>query len=236
MTISWIVICSHRSKGNRMRPLLLAALLTLVAGSGRAQDLGLHFAEAPRVSAYASGIAVEWKTFDDRGVDYFAVLRRATGVERTVASFEPQPNPDGAAAYRYIDPTPYSDDLAYLLRAVFRDGSFADTEWLSAQRAQHSRLRVLSALDEESVARLHIRLEVARGQEVVIRVKNLRGELLDTYVRSLQAGSNDLEIDYARWPTGYYTVEVADAGASMEWLVDVDAKRHTAKSRMIPRG
>lgn len=218
-----------------MYKLLLVSIALQLSWSVAAQDHDVTFSEAAHIVGYASGVAVEWKTIDESDVDYYAVLRRSNGLDRTVATLEPKGGAAGLSGYRYIDPTPFSPDLAFVLRVVFHDGAYADTEWLSAEKANGTRMRVLGALDQESLARLHITLEVDSDQEVVVRVKTLRGEALDTYVRSLTAGENTVEIDYGNWPSGYYTVEVDDAQASMEWLVRVDGSKGTASSRRIPK-
>ncbi len=235
MSNSWIVFCKHGSKGIRMRTLSLTLALLGFALLGRAQDHRVSFSQTPGLAAYASGVAMEWKTFDEADVDYYAVLRRSNNMERTVATLEPKGLVDSVTGYRYIDPTVFTPDLAFMLRVVFRDGAYADTEWMSAAKANSTRMRVLSALDEESLARLHITLEATDNQEVVVRVKTLRGQELDTYVRALTTGANTLEIDYSHWPSGYYTVEVDDAQASMEWLVRVNSEAKTASTRRIPK-
>ena len=215
-------------------PLLLTlSLVSVLQVAAQSHEVG--FAEAPTLMAYASGVSIEWRTYEESDVDYFAVLRRSEGTERTVATLEPKGMQDGSSGYRYIDPTPFTADLAFRLRTVFHDGAYAETDWMSASAMHSRRMRLLSALDEESLARLHIILEASAAQEVIVRVKTLRGDELDTYVRQLTAGSNTVEIDYANWPSGYYTVEVDDAEASMEWLVRVDKEQKTATTRKIPR-
>ena len=216
-----------------MRTVLMLSICFGLCVLARAQDHRVSFSEPARIVGYASGVAVEWTTSFEEDVDYYVVLRRNAALERTVATLEPKGV--GTGAYRYIDPTPHAEDLSFRLRVVFHDGAYADTDWLSAAQANGTRMRVLAALDEETLARLHLSVEVAQEQDVVVRVKSLRGEPLDTYVRTLKAGPNVVEIDYGNWPNGYYTVEIDDAQASMEWLVRVDGSQGSASTRKIPR-
>ncbi len=217
-----------------MPRLLLSLAGLILAGQLVAQDLRVSFAEPVSIAGYASGVALEWRVFDDRGVDYYAVLRRLDGVERAVSTVDPKREAfEHPLAYRYIDATPFRPDLAYRLRVVFADGSYADSDWLSAGRAHGTRTRILSALDEESLARLHISLDSKDHHGVTVRIKTLRGVEIDSYERDVAAGVNVLEIDYESWPSGYYTVQIDDAADVMEWLVHVDAGVPKASTRRL---
>ena len=205
-------------------------------GLAGAQSARVSFAEPVRLFGYASGVALEWSVYDDEAVDYYVVLRRTEGLERAIATVPPDHDSgEPTVDYRYIDARTPEADSRFRLRAVFRDGSYADSDWLDAGRAAATRTRILSALDDESLARLHIRLAAATEREVVVRVNSLANGEIDSYPRALAAGDNVLEIDYRAWATGYYTVEVADASEVTEWLVHVDAERKTARTRRVPR-
>ena len=213
---------------------LLTFAFAFLALRAEAQDLRVTFAEPVAIAGYASGIAVEWRVTDDQQVEYYAILRRVEGREQVVFTQEPKREVhDGIIAYRYFDPTPFAPTLGFRLRVVFEDGSYADSDWLAADRAHGTRSRILSALDAESLARLHISLESADRHNVVIRIKTLRGVEVDSYERDIAVGVNVLEIDYETWSTGYYTVEIDDAQDVMEWLVHVDAGIPRASTRRV---
>ena len=217
----------------RHSPLIL--VLLAFATSLRAQDARVVFAQPIQISGYASGIALEWEVYDDRSVEYYAILRDLGGVQQIVSTIPPdRASANAAIAYRYIDATPFAEGLRYRLRVVFEDGSHADGDWLGADRAHGTRTRILKALDSESLARLHIKLESASDQDVQVTIHALGGAELDRYKRHMRKGINTLDIDYARWPQGYYTVEVLDAEDKMEWLVHVDPSAPKATTRRIP--
>ncbi len=210
----------------------------LSCGLTHAQDLGVTFAEPVTMAGYAGGIAVEWRVLDDRAVDYYAILRRVAGLERVVGTIEPQRSvANEPVSYRYIDASPFENTLAFRLRVVFGDGTYADGDWLSANRAHGTRSRVLSALDQESLARLHLSLESQNDHGVVVRINTLQGRLYDSYAQAVVEGINVLEIDYANWPAGYYTVQIEDSTEDgdevSEWLLHVDARIPKASTRRI---
>ncbi len=194
----------------------------------------VQFVQPVTLMGYASGVAIEWKTAHEAEVDYYAIWRHANGKSDVVASLVPRGQRDTVNGYRYIDQTPFVHDLAYELRVVFSDGSYAQSERMEAQHAHSRRTRLLRALDSESLARLHITLESEDEQQVVLRIKTLEGRVLETYYRSLSAGLNDIEIDYQGWPAGYYSVELNDSTAQLQWLVHVDPEVPIATTRRVP--
>ena len=221
-----------------MRTLLLLAVLSLSQwAEAQALDtpaLDEIFAGSAVLSGYASGVALEWTTLDERDVDYFTVLRQQDATQVVVATFEPRGQKDSTTRYRYIDQSEFTHDLAFVLRVAFIDGTFAETAALEAQTAHSRRTRILSALDEQSLASLRISLDSEAAQLVDVEVRSLKGELYDSYQRSLHAGVNSLEVDYGSWPAGYYTVEVTDATEHLTWLVKVDPDVPLATTRRIP--
>lgn len=218
-----------------MLRILLVALLCWRAAVATGQSARVSFVEPVALFGYASGVAVEWEVYDDASVDYYVVLRRSRGLERAVATVPPRRNRDTPTIrYRHIDTQRPGPGTAFRLRAVFADQSFAQSDWLDADRAADARRRVLSALDDESLALLHISLASEGDHEVIVRIKTIGGDEMDSYPRALHDGDNVLEIDYRAWPSGYYTVEVGDEAASEEWLVHVDAEHERARTRRLP--
>ena len=215
---------------------VFVALASAIGTRTHAQSARVSFAEPVRLFGYASGVALEWSVYDDEAVAYYVVLRRSAGMERAIATVMPEREPEEpTTAYRYIDARLPNADTRFRLRAVFEDESYADSDWLDAGRATASRNRILSALDDESLALLHIRMQTDVDHDVTVRIRALNGGELDSYPRALVAGENVLEIDYRSWSTGYYTVEVDDAADVSEWLVHVDSERKTARTRQVPR-
>ena len=193
------------------------------------------FAGPVRMSGYASGVALEWSTRGESEVDYYAVIRHAGERHGVVATFEPRGLGDSTVSYRYIDKSDFTHDLAFSVRAAFVDGTYAESERLAAQTAHSRRTRILRALDRESLASLRISLDSERDQEVVMEVRHLSGAVLERYNRTLIAGVNELEIDYANWAPGYYSVTMHDGEADLEWLVHVDPEVPTATTRTVRR-
>lgn len=211
-------------------------VMTCAALLCEAQTTRISFAEPVTLSGYAGGVAMEWEVYDDSEVEYYAVLRRSGGLDRVVASVQPERRTHApTTSYRYIDAVITEPGDLYRLRAVFMDESFAESDWLSASRAAATRMRILGALDDESLANLHIDLTSDGEQDVVVRIKSLAGIELDSYPRTLRDGDNRLEIDYRTWDSGYYTVEVGTDFEVAEWLVQVDADEGRAKTRRLPR-
>ena len=196
----------------------------------------IGFADEVHLAGYAGGIALEWATYDEASVDYYAIQRLRNGIEETVATLQPRKLQDSVIRYRYIEQNDYVPGLAFQLRVVFSDGEYAASEWLDAEKVHGTRTRILSALDQESIARLRLSMESERDQRVVVRVKTLAGEMVDTYYRELKGGLNDVDIDYSGWPSGYYTVELDDQENRREWLIHVDANVPVVTTRQIPRG
>ena len=214
------------------------ALLALVCASPLVlfgQQARISFAEPVTVFGYASGVAVEWSVYEDESVDYYVILRRGGGIERAIATVDPvRTRSEATADYRYIDAAEIGPETYYRLRAVFADESYAESDWCSAHVADARRTRILSALDDETLAAFHIGIESAAQQEVTVRIKSMTGSELDSYPRTVTPGPNVLEIDYRAWPPGYYTVEVDDAEAVREWVVHVDASLGRARTRRVP--
>ena len=222
------------SKVSRMPRIVFAVLFACFAVGASAQGARVSFAAPVSLFGYASGVAIEWEVYDDAEVDYYVVLRRASGTDRAIATVPPERDrADASTKYRYIDARTPAPGTLFRLRAVFSDESFADSDWLDAGRASASRTRLLGALDEESLARLHLRLTSPAEREVTVRIKSISGTELDSYAEALAAGDNVLEIDYARWPSGMYTVEVDDEVGPAEWLVRVDAEQQRARTRRL---
>lgn len=214
---------------------LTMALACAGLGLARAQEARVHFAEAVSVVGYASGVAVEWSVYDDAAVAYYVILRRGGGRERAIATVDPVREVGAEPArYRYIDAAAPAGPRDYRLRAVFEDESYAQSSWCTADGAIARRTRVLDALDDESLARLHIAIESRLAQEVTVRIRTVDGTELDSYARAVAPGPNVLEVDYRAWPTGYYTVEVDDADDVSEWVIHVDAERQRARTRRLP--
>ena len=218
-----------------MRNALAFLPLLMVAISANAQHQPVSFSSPLTMMGYASGIALEWKSTHETDVDYYVIRRHAEGKYNVVATLEPRAHhPDSTASYRYIDQTPFVHDLAFQLRVVYRNGKFEESEELLAQHAHSKRTRILNALDSESLARLQISLDSEADQQVVLQIKTLKGETLETYHRDLSKGVNMLEIDYQGWPKGFYSVELADSTqAKMQWLVQVDPSIPFAKTRRV---
>ncbi|MFK8056671.1 MAG: hypothetical protein AB8F78_11175 [Saprospiraceae bacterium] len=218
-----------------MRYILAAVWTSFVALSAMAQHEPVHFSQPVSMMGYASGVSIEWKTTSELDVDYYVIRRFAKGEYNIVATLEPRAiHKDSTSTYRYIDQTDFVHDLAFQLRVVYLDGKYEETEELLAQHAHSRRTRILSALDTESLARLHISLDSKEDQQVVLNIKTLGGETLETYNRSLAQGVNTLEIDYEGWPKGYYSVELSDSTSStMQWLVHVDPSVPMASTQRV---
>jgi len=186
---------------------------------------------------YASGVSIEWKTTNELDVDYYVIRRFAEGEYNVVATLEPRAmHQDSISSYRYIDQSEFVHDLAFQVRVVYLDGKYDESEELLAQHAHSRRTRILSALDKESLASLRISLDSEQDQMVVLSIKTLEGRTLETYNKNLLQGVNTLEIDYEGWPTGYYSVELADGSdAMMQWLVHVDPTVPVASTRRVVR-
>lgn len=218
-----------------MRNLLTSVLVCLFAVSASAQHEPVHFQEPVSMMGYASGVSIEWKTTNELDVDYYVIRRYAEGIYNVVATLEPRAtHQDSIASYRYIDQSEFVHDLAFQLRVVYTDGKYEESAELLAQHAHSKRTRILSALDKESLASLRISLDSEQDQLVVLSIKTLEGQTLETYNRDLSRGVNTLEIDYEGWPTGYYTVELSDSSdAMMQWLVHVDPSIPVATTRRV---
>ena len=218
-----------------MRYLLVSILVLVAAISAKAQHEPVYFKQPVSMMGYASGVAIEWKTTHELDVDYYVIRRFADGEYNVVGTLEPRAmHQDSISSYRYIDQTPFVHDLAFQIRVVYKNGKYEESEELLAQHAHSSRTRILSALDSESLARLRISLDSESDQQVVLNIRTLQGQTLETYNRRLSQGVNTLEIDYEGWPKGYYSVELSDSGEStMQWLVHVDPAVPTARTRRI---
>jgi hypothetical protein len=218
-----------------MRYLLVSFVILVTAISAMAQHEPVHFKQPVSMMGYASGVAIEWKTLNELDVDYYVIRRFAEGEYNVVGTLEPRAvHQDSISSYRYIDQTPFVHDLAFQIRVVYTDGKYEESEELLAQHAHSRRTRILSALDTESLARLRISLDSDVDQQVVLNIKTLQGQTLETYNRSLSQGVNTLEIDYEGWPKGYYSVELSDStSATMQWLVHVDPAIPSASTRRI---
>ncbi len=218
-----------------MRYLLVSILVLVAAISAKAQHDPVNFKQPVSMMGYASGVAIEWKTTNELDVDYYVIRRFAEGEYNVVGTMEPRAiHQDSVTTYRYIDQTPFVHDLAFQVRVVYTNGKFEESEELLAQHAHSSRTRILSALDTESLARLRISLDSDLEQQVVLNIKTLEGQTLETYNRKLSHGVNTLEIDYEGWPKGYYSVELSDSSDStMQWLVHVDPSVPVASTRRI---
>lgn len=218
-----------------MPRIIYTAFLCLFAASVYAQSARVSFVSPVSLFGYAGGVGIEWEVYDDEAVDYYVILKRSNGMDRAIATVTPErESQEATVRYRHIDAHGSAPRTAYRLRAVFEDQSFAESDWLDAGSATGTRERILSALDEESIARLHIRVSSPQHQDVTVKIKTLAGEELDSYPRALVAGENVLEVDYRSWPSGYYTVEIGDDADVDEWLVHVDAQRTRARSRRLP--
>lgn len=220
----------------QMRTLLFlfGLLITSIGGFAQGDADRNIFVEPVTMMGYASGVAIEWKTGSEQEVDYYAVIRFSEDKERVVAALEPRGLVDSINSYRYIDQSAFTHDLAFKVRAVFIDGSFSECQFLEAKDAHSRRTRILRALDNESLASLRISLDSKDDQQVVLQIKTLKGELLETYNRELLAGVNDIEIDYRGWQEGYYTVELSDSEELLTWLVHVDPTVPVATTRRVP--
>ena len=214
-------------------PSACALFLVFVASGLPAQSVSDVLAGPVKMMGYASGVAIEWRAADESAVDYYVVRRITPAGVQTVATLEPRGFDDSLATYRYIDQSDFELGLAFQLRVALLDGGYAETEPLAAESAHGRRTRILSALDETSLARLHINLDSERDQHVVLRIKTLGGETLNTYHKELTAGANQLEIDYEGWPAGYYSVELSDTTQQLQWLVHVDPAVPVARTRRV---
>lgn len=193
------------------------------------------FAGPVELMGYAGGIAVEWRAAPDAPVEYYAVERILGGVGHIVATFTPRPSDAAASRYRYIDQGDYEPGLAFRVRASYLGGGYAETDAVLAAGVHERRQRLLSALDDDTLDRLHLRLDSELRQDVVVEVATLSGDPVVTFNRELLTGRNDVEIDYTDWPAGYYSVGLTDeARRRREWLVHVDAGRGVATARELP--
>jgi len=207
-----------------MRIFLFFAFACFSAISLSAQQQAVIFEQPISMMGYASGISIEWQTKNELDVDYYVIRRFAKGDYNVVATLEPRAtHADSIAKYRYIDQTPFVHDLAFQVRVVYVDGKYEESEEMLAQHAHSKRTRILNALDSESLALLHISLDSEQDQLVVLNIRTLEGQTLESYNKELSMGLNTLEIDYQGWPRGYYSVELLDStDVTMQWLVHVD--------------
>jgi len=218
-----------------MRYILALVWTSVFAFSAIAQHDQVHFQQPVSMMGYASGVSIEWKTTNELDVDYYVIRRFSEGQYNVVATLEPRAiHQDSIASYRYIDQSPFVHDLAFQVRVVYTNGNFEESDELLAQHAHSKRTRILSALDSESLAHLRISLDSDIAQHVVLNIKTLSGQMLESYNRNLDQGVNTLEIDYEGWPKGYYSVELSDSSESMmQWLVHVDPSIPMASTRRV---
>lgn len=218
-----------------MRYLLAFVMFSIGFVSATAQHEPVRFHEPVSMMGYASGVSLEWETTNEIDVDYYVIRRFAKGEYNVVATLEPRAvHQDSVASYRYIDQSTFVHDLAFQVRVVYIDGKYEESEELLAQHAHSKRTRILSALDRESLARLRISLDSEQDQMVVLNIKTLEGQTLESFNKELIQGVNTLEVDYEGWPSGYYSIELSDSSdAMMQWLVRVDPNIPMATTRKV---
>lgn len=206
-----------------------------MALAAQAAETGVAFAGPVELMGYAGGIAVEWSAAADAPVDYYAVERVTDGVGHVVATFTPRPADEEVATYRFIDQGDYEPGLAFRVRAAYTAGGYAETDPIDAGAVHDRRGRILSALDEETLARLYLRLDSDLRQDVVFEVATLSGDPVASFSHELLTGRNDVHIDYTGWREGYYSVGLTDAATQRhEWLIHVDPARGVASARRLP--
>lgn len=175
-----------------------------------------------KLRGVGNGILLSWNTIKEKNVSSYVVVKKINGQQHLIANLPAKSTIDSIHHYRFTDATRITKGVAYKIRCIFTNEEIAETNWIEATKAHTQHTRILSALDEDSISRLNLKVEVDHTQEVTLSIQTLEGETLDQYQKTLTTGINQIAINYGDWPSGFYAVNLSDSSSKKQWIVHVD--------------
>ena len=155
------------------------------------------------------GVRLTWETLQEDGNDHFRILHSTDAVNwRKIDVLDAVGDSEHSTNYTYLDRNPALGTNHYRIVQVDREGSQTATEVRTVTVPLPSGLALRKVGPVPAREELRLNLESDRTQDLLIQVMDLKGQMHLAKAFAVRVGSNEVNLDLAKLPTGCYLLVV----------------------------
>jgi hypothetical protein len=155
------------------------------------------------------GNALKWSTIREISMKEFVLEKSTDGVHYDeLATLEASSFSNVDKAYHFMDVNPLTESAFYRLKEIAQSGRFSYSQVVEVEKKIVNDLHMLSMTSVQVNKQFTVKFDAIRAVETTCTLKNFKGEVLDTYTKSLKNGLNEIVVELGQRPPGIYFFSV----------------------------
>lgn len=155
---------------------------------------------------------LNWATATESGNDHFEIERSANGRDFTfMASVSGAGNSSSIQYYVYTDKNPRPGINYYRLKQVDNNSHFTYSSVVMINTGiNHNQL--MNVYPNPASGNIKLSLTLLKNQECLLQITDMSGKIVQSKSIRCIAGLNEMELNIAALPAGFYSISIAGSG------------------------
>lgn len=155
---------------------------------------------------------LNWATATESGNDHFEIERSANGRDFEFLSSVPGAgNSNGIQYYAYTDKNPMAGINYYRLKQVDNNSHFTYSSVVTVNAGINPG-QFMTVYPNPASGNIKLSFTLLKNQECLLQITDMSGKLLQNKSIRCVAGLNEMELNIASLPAGFYTISITDSG------------------------
>jgi len=154
-------------------------------------------------------VILNWQTLTEVNSDYFEIEKRTEENSfRKIGKVAGNGFSEEIKNYQFIDTKPENGTNYYRLKEVDTDGKFAFSETVSVDFDNGKEPDFAFYPNPSPAGKFRLEYFALQAEEIMMRVYDVTGKLILTQKKSLEAGKNQLQLDFSTINKGIFIVKI----------------------------
>lgn len=155
---------------------------------------------------------LNWATANESGNDHFEIERSANGRNFAfLASLPGAGNSSSIQYYAYTDKNPMPGINYYRLKQVDNNSHFTYSSVVMVN-AGINQGQLMNVYPNPASGNIKLSLTLLKNQDCLLQITDMSGKIVQSKSIHCIAGLNEMELNIAALPAGFYTINVAGSG------------------------
>lgn len=155
---------------------------------------------------------LNWATATESGNDHFEIERSANGRDfEFLSSIPGAGNSNGIQYYAYTDKNPMAGINYYRLKQVDNNSHFTYSSVVTVNAGINPG-QFVTVYPNPASGNIKLSFTLLKNQECLLQITDMSGKLLQNKSIRCAAGLNEMELNIASLPAGFYTISIAGSG------------------------
>lgn len=155
---------------------------------------------------------LSWATANESGNDHFEIERSANGRNFAfLASLPGAGNSSSIQYYAYTDKNPMPGINYYRLKQVDNNSHFTYSSVVMVN-AGINQGQLMTVYPNPASGNIKLSLTLLKNQDCLLQITDMSGKIVQSKSIRCIAGLNEMELNIAALPAGFYTISVAGSG------------------------